>query len=136
NAWTERCLRQADRTVLVARAGSDPTPGEFERRLSARSELHLVLLHPRDAARPQGTAAWLAERHVRAHHHVRMGLESDARRVARILAGDAIGLVMGGGGARGFVHAGVFRAFEELGVAPDIIGGTSMGAVGAALAAI
>lgn len=46
----------------------------------------------------------------------------------RILAGRAVGLVLGGGGARGFAHLGVLRALEELGVRVDMIGGTSIGA--------
>lgn len=40
-----------------------------------------------------------------------------------------IGLVLGGGGARGVAHIGVLRALEELGIRPDIVTGTSMGAI-------
>ncbi len=50
------------------------------------------------------------------------------KRLARILAGRAVGLVLSGGGARGFAHLGVLRALEELGVALDKVGGTSIGA--------
>jgi NTE family protein/lysophospholipid hydrolase len=39
-----------------------------------------------------------------------------------------VGLVLGGGGARGFAHIGVLRAMEEAGIPVDAIGGTSMGA--------
>jgi NTE family protein len=46
-----------------------------------------------------------------------------------------IGLVLGGGGARGAAHIGVLRVLEELNVPIDCIAGTSMGAlVGAAYA--
>jgi len=38
-------------------------------------------------------------------------------------------LVLSGGGARGFAHIGVLRVLEELDIAPDLIVGTSMGAV-------
>lgn len=45
-------------------------------------------------------------------------------------------LVLGSGGPRGFVHVGVLRALEELGVRPPVIVGASVGAlVGAAWAA-
>ena len=44
-----------------------------------------------------------------------------------------IGLALGGGGAKGFAHVGVLRALEELKVHPDILTGTSMGGVVAAL---
>lgn len=40
-----------------------------------------------------------------------------------------VGLVLGGGGARGFAHIGVLRVLEDAGVPIDIIVGTSMGAV-------
>jgi predicted acylesterase/phospholipase RssA len=42
-------------------------------------------------------------------------------------------LVLSGGGGRGIAHAGVFLALEELGYDPDIVVGTSMGAVTGAL---
>jgi NTE family protein len=47
-----------------------------------------------------------------------------------------IGLALGSGSARGWAHIGVIRALEAAGLAPDIVCGTSIGAlVGAAYAA-
>ncbi len=47
-----------------------------------------------------------------------------------------IGIVLSGGGARGWAHIGVLQALEENGISPQIIAGTSAGAiVGAAYAA-
>ncbi|MGI9120411.1 MAG: hypothetical protein ACR2G7_09890 [Acidimicrobiales bacterium] len=77
--WTRRCLRQADRVLLVARAGDPPGPGRVEEELltpvgaatSARREL--VLLHGRGVAEPTGTSAWLQGRQVDGHHHLREG---------------------------------------------------------------
>lgn len=47
-----------------------------------------------------------------------------------------IGLVLGGGGARGFAHLGAIKAMAEYNIHPDIISGTSAGAiVGAMIAA-
>lgn len=43
--------------------------------------------------------------------------------------GPGIGLALGGGGARGLAHIIVLEAFDELGVRPDIIAGTSIGAL-------
>ncbi|MCE7700210.1 MAG: patatin-like phospholipase family protein [Methanobacterium paludis] len=40
-----------------------------------------------------------------------------------------IGLVLSGGGAKGFAHAGVIQALEERGIRPDVIAGTSAGAI-------
>ncbi|MBP6453959.1 MAG: patatin-like phospholipase family protein, partial [Bacteroidales bacterium] len=44
-----------------------------------------------------------------------------------------IGLALSGGGVKGFAHAGALKALEERGIIPDIIAGTSAGAVVAAL---
>jgi NTE family protein len=41
----------------------------------------------------------------------------------------SIGLVLGGGAARGFAHIGVLRALVARGLTPDIVTGTSIGAV-------
>lgn len=46
-----------------------------------------------------------------------------------------IGLALGGGGARGLAHIAILEAFDELGITPAMIAGTSIGAlVGAAYA--
>lgn len=63
---------------------------------------------------------------------VRAGNADDLRRLARLASGTARGLVLGGGGARGLAHLGVLQALDEVGCAPDFVGGTSMGAVVAA----
>jgi len=44
-----------------------------------------------------------------------------------------IGLALSGGGAKGFAHAGVIQALEELGIRPDVIAGTSAGSIVGAL---
>jgi NTE family protein len=47
-----------------------------------------------------------------------------------------IGLALGSGSARGWAHLGVIRALEQAGIRPDLVCGTSIGAlVGAAYAA-
>ncbi len=53
--------------------------------------------------------------------------KSDFNRLARILSGKAVGLVLGGGGARGIAHLGILRALEDQGIPVDMIGGTSIG---------
>ncbi|RYP27271.1 hypothetical protein DL768_011257 [Monosporascus sp. mg162] len=53
--------------------------------------------------------------------------KGDFHRLARRLCGKSIGLVLGGGGARGIAHIGIIRAMEEAGIPLDIIGGTSIG---------
>src|SRR5581483_1573654 len=41
----------------------------------------------------------------------------------------SLGLVLGGGAARGFAHIGVLRTLSAHGITPDVIVGTSIGAV-------
>ncbi len=55
-----------------------------------------------------------------------------ASRPARIPAprtGATIGLALGGGGARGMSHIPVLQAFDDLGIKPDFIAGSSIGAL-------
>jgi lysophospholipid hydrolase len=59
--------------------------------------------------------------------------KNDFHRLARRLCGKSIGLVLGGGGARGISHVGIIRAMEEAGIPIDIVGGTSIGAFVGAL---
>jgi NTE family protein len=136
--WTRRCLRHADEVLLLARADAPVVLHALEERhlvgehpiTGARQTL--VLLHGEDRAHPSDTAAWLDRRPVDAHIHVRPTLPRDIARLARIVSGNAIGLALAGGGARGFAHLGVFKALEEAGVAIDLVAGTSIGAVMAA----
>jgi len=47
----------------------------------------------------------------------------------------SVGLVLSGGGARGFAHVGVLKALNEAGIYPDVISGVSAGAIAGALIA-
>lgn len=138
--WTQRCLRQADRILLVAEASASPAPGDVEHRLAENpnhARVELALLHPASTSYPSGTAAWLEARpELHTHHHVRLDDDRDLRRLARRLTGRAVGLVLGGGAARGFAHIGVLRALDEAGIEIDLFGGASFGAQIAALAAM
>jgi len=141
--WTRRCLRQADRVVLVTAAGDATDPDLFSPLMAQTiktSLLHsapdLVLIQPEGVSRPAHTARWLSGLRLHTFHHVRMGEKRDFSRLARRLTGRAVGLVLSGGGARGFVHVGVIRALEEAGQEIDLIGGTSMGALLGALYAM
>jgi len=139
--WTERAVRQADQVLFVADASAGPDLGELESQLAERwldtraPRRSLVLLRASNSGEPQGTAAFLDAREVDRHYHVRADSVDDFARLARWLTGRAVGLVLGGGGARGFAHLGILRALEEQGVPVDWIGGTSIGAIVAALTA-
>jgi NTE family protein len=145
--WTQLCIRHADHVLLVADADGEVAITPAERHLLAADAMDaapapsLVLLHPDDRRIPRDTRRWLEGRaHVPdgafSHFHVRRGKAADWARLARILSGQATGLVLAGGGARGFAHLGVMQALQAQGVDWDLAGGTSIGAVMAALAAV
>uniref|UniRef100_A0A8C0HS48 lysophospholipase n=1 Tax=Buteo japonicus TaxID=224669 RepID=A0A8C0HS48_9AVES len=161
--WTQRCIRQADCILIVGLGDQEPTVGELERMLentAVRAQKQLVLLHKEDGPLPSRTVEWLNMRSwCSAHLHlhcprrvfskrslpklVREMYErvfqkppdrhSDFSRLARVLTGNAIALVLGGGGARGCSQVGVIRALIEAGIPVDMIGGTSIGAFMSAL---
>lgn len=135
SAWTHQCLRQADRIFMLARV-DEPLPTTalempaFKERASGLPQL--LLLHPTD--RNENIPEHFAVRSglFESHHHVRTGKPDDIKRLARFISGRAVGIVLAGGGARGFAHIGVVKALVEAGVPFDNIGGTSMGALIAA----
>lgn len=135
-AWSRLCLSQSDVVLLAAAAGDDPALGPVEARALATSSLRceLALRHD-EQSRPPVAARWLEHRPVADHHHLRAGRPADIARLARMITGAGCGLVLGGGGARGLAHLGVIRALEQAGVPIDVVGGTSMGAIMAALCA-
>lgn len=53
--------------------------------------------------------------------------------MAPISRNPLLGLALGGGGARGFAHIGVLKILEADGIKPQLLSGTSMGAVIAAM---
>lgn len=144
SAWTRRCVRRCDERLLVASAADTPQLHPSERAfLSAEGDAAagteaaetLVLLHPADTPQPRGTRAWLDRRPLRGHVHLRPTLPRDVARLARLVSGTAVGLVLAGGGARGFAHLGIWRELEAQGLEFDWVGGTSMGSVMGALVA-
>ena len=141
DAWTRRCIRHGDELLLLADATRAPAVHEIERLCLAgqaqRSEAAetLVLLHPAGTRIPQGMRHWVQRRAVAGHVNVRPQREADVARLARLLSRNAVGLVLGGGGARGFAHLGVWRALSARGIEVDCVGGTSIGSAMAALIA-
>jgi predicted acylesterase/phospholipase RssA/CRP-like cAMP-binding protein len=130
-AWARRCARQADRVVLLARCGSGPSPAVLARlqqlQSAAGKPVELALL--RNETGDERAAGWIEAAPGVRHHWVRFGSEDDLRRLARVITNRTVGLVLSGGGAKGFAHLGVVRALEAAGVPIDAAGGTSIGAV-------
>jgi NTE family protein len=119
-----------------------PSPGSAESWLAKEVDpllgprRELVLLHADGTAPPRETARRLSGRKIDRHHHVRLDRDGDVSRIARFIAGRAVGLVMAGGGAPGLAHVGTIRALREAGVPIDVVGGTSIGSIVAAAVAL
>lgn len=133
-AWRQRCIRQADHVLMLARRDDPASLYPDEDRLFrdpgfAMKAKSLLLIQPAKAERPEGAARWRAARPGLAIWHLRPGHAGDAGRVGRMVVGRARGLVLGGGGARGFAHLGVLKALADADMPVDMIGGNSMGAL-------
>ncbi|CAL7947846.1 unnamed protein product [Xylocopa violacea] len=161
--WTQRCVRQADCILIVGLGDKPPSIGRTEReveRLVMRTQKELVLLHKEQSGQPPtNTVQWLNMRSwVSSHHHIQCpkrmftrrsqyrinelyskvlmsepNVHSDFSRLARWLTGTSVGLVLGGGGARGAAHVGMLKAVIEAGIPIDMVGGVSIGAFMGAL---
>src|SRR5262249_31013437 len=117
-AWNEHCLRQADMVLIVGDAGRAPDHGPGT--LPAWLNASLILLQNGGT---RHTLAWLEAYPGAVHFNVRLPVAVDFDRVARLVTGRGVGLVLGGGGARGMAHIGVIKALAEAGIPIDRIGG-------------
>ena len=134
--WTRRTLRQADRVLVVVDGAASHRETPMVRLLHALDinvPVELLVAHVAGARRRADPAKWAASINACGHQHVLGRDAADYARVARMLTGHGLGLVLGGGGARGYAHLGLLKAVEELGMRFDVVGGTSMGAYVGAL---
>lgn len=124
--WSQFCRRAADRVIAVT-TKAEPTP-------TIPSGAHVVIVDAQPT-QEQFTEWFESVRYssrtlVRTDHLVK-----DLEPLSDRLAGRSLGLVMGGGGARGLAHIGVMDVLTAAGIRVDRIAGTSMGAlVGACFA--
>jgi predicted acylesterase/phospholipase RssA len=123
--WRSFCLRQADTVVLVSRSDLAP-PASLDPRPARRPEVVLVGPTPSPAER----AAWAAAVDAWQLTLVADGdLRSGLRDLGDRLAGTALGVVIGGGGARSLAGIGVVRELEDAGLRVSRVSGTSMGGI-------
>ena len=125
--WSDLCARQADRTLLVATEASPPPQ-------SPAPAADLVILGPCSGA----SLRELVDRvSPRAFHRLATTEPDDPGigRLCRRLIGRSLGVVLSGGGARGFAHIGALAELEQQGIEVDRYGGCSMGSFIAAMAA-
>jgi lysophospholipid hydrolase len=149
--WTRLCVQQADCILLVVEAHRAPERSRIEQTLlwayeSMDVRIDLVVVgeskFEEDNEVEYSDAScfdeddidvsdqlnnWSESRKwISGHHLVRAPFEKfriDFRRMCRRITGRSVGLVLGGGGARGLAHLGVIRALKEAGVTVDMVGG-------------
>lgn len=133
--WQKRAIANADQVVLVDRAGGTPLQIPDLNEICGdgpQPKLDLLIIHPPENRYPASPARWNGHLDFDERLNIRDRNQSDLEFVARMLVGRAVGLVLAGGGARGFVHVGVIRALQEAGMPIDMVAGTSMGGIIAA----
>jgi len=133
-AWAALCARQVDRVFVVGSGLMAPPnrPMPHAGVLDAQRRTDLILLRDPRMARPANTSVWIDAIQPGRWFQAVEGAQADADRMARVVTGSAVGVVMSGGGARAYSHIGVLRALQEARVPIDFVGGSSMGAVIAA----
>jgi NTE family protein len=143
----DRAERSNDWVLVVADRGS----GDIWRRYVVAQSDRLVVLadqpHPPEAFDPPVTQgpvhlitcnvvpdpSWWDLLQPVSHHPAN---DDGIGALARRIAGRSLGLVLGGGGARGLAHYGVYEELTRAGIVIDRFGGTSSGALAAATFAL
>jgi predicted acylesterase/phospholipase RssA len=133
--WAKQCIMYCDLVIVATEFDAPSTICSIEEQLNLyaanilNKKIYLLLLHPENAPAPSLTRRWFEGRQFDLHLHIRAKTPKDIRRFCRILTHKAVGLVLGGGGAKGFAHIGVAKAMMEAGIEFDFVGGTSAGAL-------
>ncbi len=127
-------LEYADQILFVAGQEQVKDLSKVEADLTQKPGIelmrkHLIVLHRNKTSRCEDKLEWQGPRDVERVYPASPDDLSDYRRIARFLVGRAVGVVLGGGGARGFAHLGALKAFEEKKIPIDLLGGNSMGAL-------
>lgn len=129
-------MKRAKTVYIAANADSNPKVSPWLDK-KIKEDIHhkskLILIHKNEAQDMGFTTEWLELIPTDLHHHIRMNNHKDLNRLLRFIRGKAIGVVLGGGGTRGWAHIGALKAIREAKIPIDIIGGTSVGAVVAGL---
>ncbi len=126
--WARTCLRQTDHLFLLS-SGAEPShvaadAGDLVQTVRDR-RCDLITLS--NGTPPVGATVDRFAPQLR--WRLDLALPRDRARLVRLMLGQLTGLVLSGGGARGFAHLGLLRALDEASVPIDMIAGSSMGAL-------
>ena len=133
--WKKNIVKYSDQVIILG------NPKKLHEISSEESEifnnynniniakLWLVLNHDQDTIIPSETSEIIDMRNGIKVFHIKNNTNSDIKRITRFITKQTIGLTLGGGGAKGFAHFGIYKAMNELNIPVDIIGGTSAGSI-------
>jgi NTE family protein len=122
--WRRYVVAQSDRLVVLTDQARPP--GAFDPPVT-QGPVHLV------TSMGEPDPSWWDVLQPVSHHPAD---DDGIGALARRIAGRSLGLVLGGGGARGLAHYGVYEELTRAGVVIDRFGGTSAGALAAATFAL
>ncbi|MDR3477693.1 MAG: patatin-like phospholipase family protein [Gammaproteobacteria bacterium] len=128
------CSDKIGKIYIVAEGNTKPHFSNFaiekihqnKQLIQVRREL--ILLYKKNAV-PLNPQEWLEHANFYMHHNIRSDYDPDYKRLLRFIRGKAVGLVLSGGGAKGWAHIGAIKAIFEAHTPIDAIGGTSAGAL-------
>ena len=137
SSWYKFALRHADRLIVFARRDARPqrpfplVPSDTS---PARKFRLVDLVMIQEGAPASSTADWADAMGANRIFHWRN--DDCLGRLARVIGGKSVGLVLSGGGARAYAHIGAIKALREKGVPIDFACGASMGGIIAACLAM
>lgn len=138
--WISRAIRQGDSFVFLKRGDSFQNFKKWDKFLKTTEKQnrpkYLAVLQTNISSICKGTIRHLQDQEYRRHFHIHLKKPDSIERLVRGLLGKSIGLALGGGGAKGFAHLGVWQALMEESIPVDMISGTSAGSIFAALIAM
>lgn len=128
-AWLDKIIHQVNTLVVFVKDGTDSLPSWFEALLNDTDKQPGLVILKRGSAGfgNQSRALWQT---FEPAWHYRLHIDDHHRwaSVGRMAQGQAINLVLSGGGCLGAMHCGIIKAMEEAKFPIDTIGGTSAGA--------
>jgi predicted acylesterase/phospholipase RssA/CRP-like cAMP-binding protein len=131
--WFDYVLYKTERVVVIADAVKNSWGPEIKHFLQAKplgfSIKEIVLIHPSENTPITHTDRVLPQGFHGRFHHVYIDETKDYQRLLRFITGSAVGVVLSGGGTRGWVHVGALLALQDHGVCIDAVCGTSSGAM-------
>lgn len=134
NSFVIETLNKYAEKILLIANGNQPAyvshhAKSIIKNYKGHSKTELILQYENKTFNPIHTEKWLEQENFFRHHHICIDNASDIQRLGRFITGSAIGLVLGGGGTKGWAHIGALKALTDSKIPIDAICGTSVGSV-------